>query len=96
LTEVASQVGLDEVEVKKVLASDEYADAVRADEAQARTYGISAVPFFVIDDKYGVAGAQPPEVIATALERAWRERAPLTVVADGDEKDACADESCAF
>ena len=96
LTEVARQVGLDELEVKKVLASDEYADAVRADKAQARTYGISAVPFFVIDDKYGVAGAQPPEVIATALERAWRERAPLTVVADGDEKDACADESCAF
>jgi predicted DsbA family dithiol-disulfide isomerase len=94
LTEVATSVGLDEVEVKKVLTSDMYADAVRADEAQARAYGISAVPFFVIDGKYGMAGAQPAGVIAGALERAWRERATSTV-ADGEGDDACDDGSCA-
>lgn len=95
LTEVAREVGLEEVEVKKVLTSDMYADAVRADEAQARAYGISAVPFFVIDDKYGMAGAQPADVIAGALERAWRARVSLTVVADGDDSDTCDDGSCA-
>jgi predicted DsbA family dithiol-disulfide isomerase len=71
LAEVAISVGLDEIEVKEVLVSDLYADAVRADEAKARAYGISAVPFFVIDDKYGVSGAQPPEVLRSALEQAW-------------------------
>lgn len=76
LMDVAVTVGLDEIEVKEVLTSDMYADAVRADEAQARASGVSAVPFFVIDDKYGIAGAQPPEVIAGALERAWSEGNP--------------------
>ena len=44
-----------------MLASDRYADAVRADEAQARAYGISGVPFFVVDGKYGISGAQPAD-----------------------------------
>ncbi len=87
LTEVATEVGLDEIEVKEVLSSDTYAGDVRADEAQARSYGISAVPFFVIDDKYGIAGAQDAEVIAAALERAWEERSPLSGVGDGRGND---------
>lgn len=94
LTEVAVEVGLDELEVKEVLTSGAYADAVRADEAQARAYDISAVPFFVIDGKYGIAGAQPPDVIAVALERAWAERSPLTVLGEGSAGEACADASC--
>lgn len=93
LTEVAVSVGLEEIDVKEVLTSDRYADAVRADEAQARAYGISAVPFFVVDGKYGIAGAQPPELIAAALERAWSERNPLTVVGSAADH-ACADDSC--
>ena len=74
LSEVAVQAGLDEIEAKEVLATDMYAQAVRADEAQARAYGISGVPFFVIDGRYGISGAQPAEVIHEALERAWNER----------------------
>ena len=77
LAEVAVQTGLDQIEVKEVLSSDLYADAVRADEAQARAHGISAVPFFVIDGRYGIAGAQAPETIRAALEQAWRERSAL-------------------
>ncbi len=94
LTEMATKVGLNEIEVKKVLSSDMHADAVRADEAQARAYGITAVPFFVIDDKHGIAGAQPAEVIVAALERAWRERPPLTVLDDGGNAAVCADGTC--
>lgn len=94
LTHVASEVGLDEIEVKEVLTSDMYADAVREDEARARAYGISAVPFFVIDGKYGIVGAQPADVIGAALERAWSERSPLTVVGEGSAAEACADGSC--
>ncbi|HJR44739.1 MAG TPA: DsbA family oxidoreductase [Actinomycetota bacterium] len=92
LTDVAVAVGLDEVEVKEALTSDTRAGAVRADQAQARAYGISAVPFFVIDGKYGIAGAQDPEVFVAALEQAWSERSPLTVLAE--DSDACDDGSC--
>lgn len=94
LTEVAVAIGLDEVEVKEVLTSDAYADSVRADQAQARAYGISAVPFFVIDGKYGIAGAQEPDTILAALEQAWSERSPLKVLAESDDADACDDGSC--
>ena len=57
-----------------------YADAVRADEAEARALGITGVPFFVVDRKYGVSGAQPADQLLAVLERAWSERSPLTLV----------------
>ena len=50
---------------------------MRTDEAEATAIGIRGVPFFVIDRKYGVNGAQPAEVLLQALERAWAERSPL-------------------
>ena len=55
LRALAVEVGLPADEVDDVLASDRHADAVRADEAQARAYGISGVPFFVVDGKYGIS-----------------------------------------
>lgn len=94
LTEVAVATGLDEIEVKEVLTSDAYAERVRDDEAQARAYGITAVPFFVIDGKYGVAGAQPADALLEVLERGWRERSPLTLVGEGVDAEACVDGSC--
>lgn len=74
LTAAAVEVGLDEAEVRAVMGSDRYADAVLADEERARAYGISGVPFFVIDERYGVAGAQPAEVLLGVIERAWEEK----------------------
>ena len=76
-----------------MLASDEYADAVQADIAQARAYGATGVPFFVVDQKYGVSGAQPAEVFGQVLEQAWAERAPgCRWPASGD---ACGPDGCA-
>jgi predicted DsbA family dithiol-disulfide isomerase len=69
------EVGLDKDEVRAVLDSDAYSDAVRADEAHASRLGISGVPFFVLDNRYGVSGAQPPDAILGALEQAWEELA---------------------
>ena len=54
-----------------MLADGSYADAVRADEAQATRLGITGVPFFVLAGKYGLSGAQPAEVITRALDEAW-------------------------
>ena len=91
LTRLALEAGLPEDEVRDTLATDRFADAVREDEATARGLGISAVPFFVIDRRFGLAGAQPPDVIAEGLRRAWEARAPLAAVAEGD---ACGPDGC--
>ena len=71
LTEVAAGAGLDAAEVGKVLDGDDYADAVRQDESQARQIGISGVPFFVFDMALGASGAQPAELFTSALHQAW-------------------------
>jgi predicted DsbA family dithiol-disulfide isomerase len=96
LRALAGEVGVPVGEVDSVLASGRYGDAVRADEAQARAYGISGVPFFVVDGRYGVSGAQSPEVILASLERAWDDRPALSLVtsevpggAGACEGDAC-------
>jgi predicted DsbA family dithiol-disulfide isomerase len=95
LVRLAAEAGLDADEAAAVLATDRYADAVRADQRQAQAYGISAVPFFVVDRKYGVAGAQPPEALREVLETAWAEAHPLQVLTPaGGDGDACADGSC--
>jgi predicted DsbA family dithiol-disulfide isomerase len=94
LMAVATQVGLPEAEVDAVLSSDRYAEAVRADEAQARAYGISGVPFFVIDGRYGISGAQPADAVLQALDKAWSDRSPLTLVAPGDPAPGAEGDSC--
>lgn len=80
LADLAESVGLDRDEVSAVLAGDAYDDAVRADEDDARALGITGVPFFVLDRRYGVSGAQPAAVLRAALDQAWAEReaAPAT------------------
>jgi predicted DsbA family dithiol-disulfide isomerase len=70
----AADVGLDRDEALAVLASGEYGEAVEADEEVARSFGVSGVPFFVIDRRYGISGAQPAETITAVLERVWAER----------------------
>jgi predicted DsbA family dithiol-disulfide isomerase len=73
LAGLAQEAGLDGAEARRVLADGSYADAVRADEAQAREFGISGVPFVVLDGRYGVSGAQPPATFVAALNQAWTE-----------------------
>jgi predicted DsbA family dithiol-disulfide isomerase len=72
LTAAAAAAGLDPAEARRVLDDGGYAQDVRADEEQASALGISGVPFFVLDGKYGLSGAQPAALIAEALQEAWR------------------------
>ncbi|MEU5162210.1 DsbA family oxidoreductase [Streptomyces sp. NPDC020875] len=77
LIAVAVEAGLDEAEVRAVVADrSAYADEVRADEREAAELGARGVPFFVFDRRYGISGAQPVETFAQALERAWAAREP--------------------
>ena len=94
LVALAAEVGLDPEVTSKSLANDVYADAVRADEAEAAALGITGVPFFVVNRTYGVSGAQPPELLLQLLSKAWSESQPITIIpADGDA--ACHDDNCA-
>jgi predicted DsbA family dithiol-disulfide isomerase len=70
LAELAGGAGLDPEDVHQVLDSDDYTADVRQDEEQARQLGISGVPFFVLDGRLGVSGAQSGDVFAEALRRA--------------------------
>ncbi|MBI4809144.1 MAG: DsbA family oxidoreductase [Nitrosomonadales bacterium] len=73
LARLAPKFGIAENEAQAILQSDAYSDAVRADEARAVEFGITAVPNFVIDENIGISGAQPVEVFSSALEQAWKE-----------------------
>ncbi len=74
LVTLAGEVGLDEREAREALESERYLSDVRADQERAAAYGIQGVPFFVIDGKYGVSGAQPPEAFAQIARQVWTER----------------------
>jgi predicted DsbA family dithiol-disulfide isomerase len=97
LQRLATEVGLDEREVADILAGDRYAEDVRADEREALELGVSGVPFFVVDGKFGIAGAQDADTILNVLERAWTKAHPLEMVAvpaDGADAAACEGDSC--
>jgi predicted DsbA family dithiol-disulfide isomerase len=78
LDRLAVEAGLPPAEVAEVLATDRFADAVREDERRAGLLGIAGVPFFAIDDRYGVSGAQSADLLLEALGVARAERAPVT------------------
>ena len=75
LASSAAEAGMDEDAVRAMLDAGGYAAAVRADEQEAAMLGITAVPFFVIDRRYGLSGAHPPETIRAAIDRAREEQA---------------------
>lgn len=96
LVKLAVDTGLDETEVRAMLESDTYADEVRADEQLASELEITAVPFFVIDRKFGIPGAQAPETMLAALQRAWKKfHAPALVIASDGDAPGCEGDNCA-
>jgi predicted DsbA family dithiol-disulfide isomerase len=95
LADLGAEIGLDRDEVLATLRDDAQLAAVRADQAQAQSYGINGVPFFVIDGKYGVSGAQDPAAFEQVLTQvvALRETTPSDI-ADAQQRaaeDAAAD-----
>ncbi len=96
LTRLAVEVGLDESEVRAMLAGDRYAGAVRDDELTARELGISAVPTFVVDRALGGSGAHPPEVLLDLLRQGWARREPVgaTATTSAAAADAGVGETC--
>lgn len=97
LAEIAKQAGLDYDATLEMLSSDEYTNEVRADERDAAILGVRGVPFFVLDRKYGVSGAQPVEMFLEAMNKAWNEAHPLTVMnTDNGSGGVCTDGACSM
>lgn len=73
LLKIAEEVGVSKERAREVLESEEFADDVKNDIEEARQIGVQGVPFFVIDRKYAISGAQPAEIFANALQKAFEE-----------------------
>lgn len=72
LIDLALDVGFERFEIAELLTGDDFGHEVREDERMANKLGITAVPFFLIDGKIAVSGAQPPEVLLSAIQQAQR------------------------
>jgi len=95
LVGLAGEMGLDETVARTVLQNNEYADQVQAEITEARQIGVQGVPFFVLNRKYGVSGAQPVEYFTAVLEKLWDEEHPKFSSIEGAEHGAfCDDEHC--
>ena len=77
LADLAAEIGLDRAEVVSALEANTFLADVKADVALAGEYGIQGVPFFVIDGKYGISGAQDSQTFANALEQVRSEKAEV-------------------
>ena len=91
LLSLGKEVGLDETAIQTVLSTDKYESEVDHDIYESRQLGVRGVPFFVIDRKFGISGAQPDEVFDQTLEKAWVEfsknHSPLDM--SGQDGDTC-------
>lgn len=79
LTQFGKEIGLDETEVKTAFTDEKYNTLVKQDIAEAQQIGVQGVPFFVLDRKYAVSGAQPSQAFSESLEKAfdeWRKLNP--------------------
>jgi predicted DsbA family dithiol-disulfide isomerase len=71
LRDVARTAGLDEVLIDKVLGGELFAREVRLDESAAQEFEVTGVPFFLVDGRWPIPGAQDVETLVTVLNRAW-------------------------
>ncbi|WP_117170957.1 DsbA family oxidoreductase [Paraliobacillus sediminis] len=97
LVQIAEDAGLDKTSVLEVLHDETaFANDVRADESLAQQYGVTGVPFFVINDKYAISGAQPVETFTNALNTVWEEENPKPKFKDlsTSKTEFCTDDSC--
>ena len=77
LVEAGADAGMDPQVLRRLLAGEADRAAVEAEIAAAHRIGVTGVPCFIIDGRYAVMGAQPPEVLAEAISRAYAEAPPV-------------------
>ncbi len=70
LIEVVTAAGLEDREVERFLDSDQGIAEVKTEEYEVKSFGVSSVPLFIIQETVAVSGAQPPETLLKAFEQA--------------------------
>ena len=73
IVRISEEIGLDGDAVRSVVENERNTDKVQADISQARQLGVQGVPFFLVNDKYSISGAQPVELFQQALNQIWQE-----------------------
>jgi predicted DsbA family dithiol-disulfide isomerase len=95
LAALAAEVGLDRNEALDVLKKQAYADVVQSQITEGHQVGVQGVPFFVINRKYGVSGAQQKEYFLAALKQIHDEEKELNVLNEKQDDDAsCEGDAC--
>ncbi len=95
LLDLVDSMGLSREEAQKVLDSDAYLNEVQMDIARAGQIGVRGVPFFVINDKYAISGAQPTEAFEGALRKvAAEEGISPKLQSLGEDANLCTDDKC--
>ncbi|HCU06000.1 MAG TPA: hypothetical protein DIC42_00205 [Holosporales bacterium] len=93
---LVAELGLDATKAREVLASNQFADQVKNEITEGRQIGVQGVPFFVLNRKYGVSGAQQTEYFLNAINQIWQEENPLQSLDSQDDSQACEHEECGF
>lgn len=94
LLNLVEEIGLNKEEAEVVLKNNTYKEEVDQDINEAAQLGVRGVPFFVINNKYGISGAQPQSVFKEAVEKAAKEAGLLRKIEMVGEGPTCTDESC--
>lgn len=98
LVELATEVGLDAAEARQALETGAFEQDIQADIRDAQRVGARGVPFFVVDGRFGISGAQPVETFSQALSQAWESRPKLqtiaTTAAESENAAACGPDGC--
>lgn len=95
LATLAAEVGLDKGEALDVLSSNRYEDTVKGQVTEGHQVGVQGVPFFVINRKYGVSGAQQKEYFLAALKQIHDEENKLSVLNEKQDEDvSCEGDAC--
>ncbi|MCM3442251.1 DsbA family oxidoreductase [Metabacillus halosaccharovorans] len=97
LVEVALEAGIEREKALEVLSNKtSYEEEVRNDQSLAKQYGIQGVPFFLLNQKYAISGAQSPETFAGALQKVWNEehQKPMFQDLTVSDPDVCTDDGC--
>ncbi len=91
LVNIAEELGLDTDQAQYVLNSDSFDYEVKQDFLEARNIGVSGVPFFLLNDKYTLSGAQPVDLFVEALTQTYNEtiKSDKTVEGDSCTIDGC-------
>nr|WP_315028358.1 DsbA family oxidoreductase [uncultured Chryseobacterium sp.] len=96
LVSLAESLGIDREEAKLAVTSDQFDDEINQDVLEARNNGVSGVPFFVLNGKYAVSGAQPVAVFEDALQQTYKETVSPFKDLSGSNGASCDADGCSI